>query len=94
VFADRKRRAAAAKRVVDAADEFRWSRVVEPLVRFCREPRWAADRRNPAPIEVEIAAEPPRPLHRRVVERYRADGVAGVAAAMGRTARRAAERFR
>ncbi|HZS14376.1 MAG TPA: glycosyltransferase family 4 protein [Candidatus Dormibacteraeota bacterium] len=86
-LADPARRTVAAERIREAAQEFRWSRVVEPLVRFCREPRLAADRRNPPPPLATVEVTPlPRALHQRVVERYRADGIGGIAAAVRRRA--------
>jgi glycosyltransferase involved in cell wall biosynthesis len=93
-LADAKRRARAAKALRKAAPEFQWSRVVEPLVRFCREPRLAADRRTPPPpvVQPTVAVETPRPLQRRIADRYREDGALGIAAAVGRTAARAARR--
>jgi glycosyltransferase involved in cell wall biosynthesis len=86
-LADRRRRNEAAKRIRAATEEFRWSLVVEPLVRFCMEPRHAADRRIPPPApEVRPADAALQPLHRRAIERYRADGLGGVAAAVRRKA--------
>jgi glycosyltransferase involved in cell wall biosynthesis len=98
-LADPARRTAASTAIAAAAPEFHWSRVIEPLLRFCREPHLAADRRRPRPVEVEILAPaPPASLSQRVIERYRQDGAAGVAAAVGRvalrTAKRAAQRGR
>jgi glycosyltransferase involved in cell wall biosynthesis len=96
-LADRRRRGEASKRIAAAREEFRWSRVVDPLVRFCEQPRHAADRRNPPPVRValkEVAAAPVMPLHRRAIERYRADGVSGVAAAVRRKAVRMVEQRR
>jgi len=93
-LADGDRRARAAEALRAVAPEFHWSRVVEPLVRFCANPRLAADRRNPPPPVA--AAEPtqpaPRPLQQRIADRYREDGALGIAAAVGRTAARAARR--
>lgn len=93
-MADSGRREGASAALRGAAPEFHWSRVVEPLVRFCRAPRLAADRRTPPPaVEGPPAASPEaRPLQRRIADRYREDGALGIAAAMGRTAARAARR--
>jgi glycosyltransferase involved in cell wall biosynthesis len=98
-LAEPARRASASAAMASAAPEFHWSRVIEPLLRFCREPRLAADRRQPPPLEVHIAAAAaPASLTQRVIERYRQDGAAGIAAAIGRvvarTARRSAQRRR
>ena len=93
-FADRRRRTEASRRIAAARDEFAWSRVVEPLVQFCRAPRHAADRRTPPPVVQVVAPEASQPLHRRALARYRADGARGVAAAVGRRARRAVAELR
>jgi len=93
-LADGKRRASAAAAMGAAAAEFHWSRVVEPLLRFCAQPRLAADRRTPPPPEPVVTVMPaaPRTLTQRAVQRYREDGARGVAAALGRTAARVARR--
>lgn len=97
-FADAGRRRRAADALRAAAPEFPWSRVVEPLVRFCRAPRAAADRRTPPPLAAArtfasgAGATEPRSLPQRIRERYRQDGARGVAAAVGRTAARVARR--
>jgi len=63
-------RAGYRERVAAVADEFRWSVVLEPLVRFCRDPRRAADagRLPAAPAE---PSAPMAPVGRLV--RLRAD---------------------
>ena len=90
-LADATRRADAAARIRAAAGELHWSRVVEPLVRFCERPAMAADRRNPPPAPT---ADEQRPLRERVLERYRAGGFGGLAAAVSRKAARATQRRR
>jgi len=91
-MADAGRRESAAAALRDAAPEFHWSRVVEPLVRFCKAPRLAADRRTPPPPEDRVVLQEPRSLQRRVADRYREDGALGVAVAVGRGAARVARR--
>jgi glycosyltransferase involved in cell wall biosynthesis len=46
---DRERRESCAARLASLADAFRWDRVAEPLVRFCRSPRHAPDLAGGAP---------------------------------------------
>ncbi len=96
-MADGRRRADASAALRAAAPEFHWSRVVEPLVRFCRAPRLAADRRVAPPPPAVAVQEPAatgesHSLQRRIATRYREDGALGIAAAVGRTAARVARR--
>lgn len=73
-----------AKRAREVSEQFRWTRVAEPLIRFCREPRRAADRpASPTPFGPVAASAASGPgvsrsrLHRaRIV--YRREGALGL----------------
>lgn len=78
---DEQRAAACRARVAQVAPDYVWGRALEPLVRFCRDPRPAADRVIPPAL-----AAPPRRLPRvtredlRLIRHYlRTGGVRDVA---------------
>ena len=83
-------RADAGAHALELADDYRWDRVAEPLVAFCRAPRRAPDFVLPA-TERAVLGLPRRPAHRDVVERIQ--GALGEGGAAGMLLRRATGRF-
>ena len=82
-------RAEAAARSSQLADDYRWDRVAEPLIEFCRAPRRAPDLVLPAAERalLGIPAASPMPVWTRLAAARREGG-------LGLVARRAARRLR
>ena len=78
---DRGRRDGCRARAAGLVPEFAWSKVLEPLVRFCDHPVRAADHVAPAP-------PPASDLRSRVAAAYRRGGARALAGAAYRAARR------
>lgn len=82
--------AAAARR---AADDFRWSKVLVPLVEYCRAPRRAADLADPdLPLGIEVNAAPQPGLRRdleAVARLIREGDLSGLVAKSARRVKRA-----
>jgi GT2 family glycosyltransferase len=58
LLTDENRRQACRKASLTLADEYRWSRVLEPLVEFCRNPRRAPDLADPRMAALLSTGEP------------------------------------
>ncbi|WP_317495598.1 glycosyltransferase [Haloechinothrix sp. LS1_15] len=91
-------RAACADRIAAVAEQFSWPRALEPLVRFCRDPRPAADRLPGSGDLVRTAAEHGSARLRRdlrLARSYLADGGPGelLRRAGGRVRRTVRERM-
>ncbi len=81
-------RAEAATLARELADEYRWDRVAEPLVEFCRAPRRAPDLTLPAAARAVLGL-PRHPARRDVVERVQgAIGEGGAGELLRRATRR------
>jgi len=70
-----------------AAEPLRWPTVLEPLVQFCRAPRRAPDLVGRRAALSFAPLDPAGPAVKRAVQRFRVDGLAGVARSIGRRAR-------
>ncbi|WP_182173241.1 glycosyltransferase family 4 protein [Flaviflexus equikiangi] len=64
-------------RVLDAAEHFSWDKTLAPLVEYCREPSFAADRldRSPAPEAVAAPRRTLRSLLSKTKESVRSSGI-------------------
>ena len=58
LLTDEDRQQACRKASLTLADEYRWSRVLEPLVEFCRNPRRAPDLADPRMAALLSTGEP------------------------------------
>jgi glycosyltransferase involved in cell wall biosynthesis len=63
------------RRILDVAEEFRWSRVIDPLARFCDAPRLAPDRATAAQRQTYVRTAQSYRLTRWVKRRVVAFGV-------------------
>ena len=92
LLSDRRAREACRARAAAVATGFRWSVVLEPLVRFCRDPHrardlptWPGDDDPEGPVGPESVVSTGLGSDlARVVARYRQGGVRGVVGALGR----------
>lgn len=83
-----------ARAVRSLRPDFEWSRALEPLVQFCRNPAQAPDRINPpgSPPRRDGLPSSAQRLRQAIARRYRRGGLSYVAAGALNKARRAASR--